>query len=229
MPFSSRRCRAVPALVSLGCAVVLFGGCGSRIPKDAHPIYPEMLSATLVDEKGTLSIVLRNCSQVELVVCDRNFYAPAEYLDVRKFPDTGRLPPEKVFAALPRFQRKEVTLSDFVPLGPGREHSLPLDLHCIRNGCSLGDTVLLSVFFKNVDPFLCSNVSVDKCDKATQDYCRMLHCIPSAALRYWYGEVHTPFRAVNLCVHAPPAAPARKSPEVVVRRSLTHPLKHKVF
>jgi hypothetical protein len=229
MPFPSRRYRTVTALVSFGCAVVLLCGCRSRIPKDAHPIYSEMLSATLVDDKGTLSIVLRNCSQTDLVVCDRNFYTPAEYLDVRKFPDTGRLPAEKVFLPVSRVQRKEVTLSDFVPLGPGRELSLPLDLRCIRNGCALGDTVLLSVFFKNIDPFLCSNVSVDKCDKATQDYCHMLHCIPSAALRYWYGEVRTQFRAVNLCKHAPPAAAARRAPEVVVRRSRTHPLKHKVF
>jgi hypothetical protein len=228
--------RVIPVMVNrakvpaIAAAAVLLFFCGPQIPKSAKaPLSADMVSATLSKDNGSLALVLRNNSPQNLTICKKNFYTPFEFLEIRKFPDSSEAPQDKIFLPLPsRFTRPEVTLSDFITLGPGKEFALPLDLRSIRNGCALGDTVLLAASFKNVDPFLCSSLNVDKCDKATQEYCRLLHCIPRASCLYWSGDVRTPFSAVHLCTYAPPRV-RKASPVVVVRRSVTHPLKRKVF
>jgi hypothetical protein len=219
------------ALVSLSCIALLVSACENKRPRTSQKPPADAIDATIAEENGRLTLVLRNKSFKELVLCQKNVYTSCECLDIRKFPDTGSLPPEKVFAEQPaQSARKEITLSDFVELGPGKTVKLPVDLGCIRDGRALGDSVFLSAFFKNVDPFSCSSLNIDKCDKATQDYCRSLHCIPNASLPYWTGEVRTPYLRVNLCASASPRVGAHRRPGVtVVRRSRTHPLKHRVF
>jgi hypothetical protein len=225
--------RAFIFLSILGTA--LFVDCEKERPPLPKKPMADDVEATLSQDGGKLSLVLQNRSIKDLVVCQRNFYLSRECLDIRKYPDTSALPPEKVFAPQGgRVVRKEITLSDFQTLGPGRTLSIPVDLSCIRNGRALGDSVFLSVFFKNVDPFSCSNLNIDKCDKATQDYCRSLHCIPNASLPYWAGEIRTPYVVVSLkgCVAAASGsagAPHRDPHVTVLRRSRSHPLKHRVF
>jgi hypothetical protein len=209
-------------------ASAFFSGCGKVEEKP-----PELLmTARLEQGDRELYLVLRNGSACEATICKRNFYDMIQCLDIRKFPDTTEFSHEQLFGKIaPSIKRAIITLDDYVTLGIGQETSIPIDLRCIAKPCRLGDTVLISVFFKNIDPNLCSKVEVNNYDKATQDYCRLLHVIPTLANRYWSGEIRTPYKPVHLCTFAPPrkVKKQRSSKITVIRRSKTHPLKHSVF
>lgn len=208
-------------------ALWLLPGCGSG-KKACVP----SLSASLVEEDKSVLLSLKNTAACEFSICTDNVYDAMACLDVRKYPDTSEFSTERVFGASPAAAKRPIiTVSDYVSLLPGQEVRVPVNLRCIPDGCRLGDTVFISVYFKNIDPLLCSKVEVAKYDKATQDYCKRLHFIPNKSLVYWAGEVRTPCLAVHLCTYAPPRPKAHKAPkkEVVLRRSRSHPLKHKVF
>ena len=210
-----------------GMLLALFGiltGC-----KEVIPPAPKKIGARLMEEGSRLMLVLHNYSVGPATICRANVYDAAASLDIRRYPDTGELPPEKVFGTRATAPKGPIiTVSDFVTLAPGQEIRVPVDLSGILNGCKLGDSVFVSVFFKNIDPFICSKVEVEKSDKATQDYCRLLHCVPMLSCSYWAGEVRTPYYCVGLCVYAPPKARQRPR-EVIVRMSRAHPIRHRVF
>ena len=216
------------SILFLPLALLLFLDCSK-----AKQVCIPAISAELAEEDGQVLIVLRNTTFCEFSVCTDNAYDAMACLDVRKYPDTAEFPAERVFGASPTPpKRKIITVSDYTSLMPGQEVKVPVNMRCIPNGCRLGDSVLVSVYFKNVDPLSCSKVEVGRCDKATQDYCKRVHFVPNSTLTYWAGEVRTPYRTLRLCTYAPPRPKARTrkaSKEVVVRRSRTHPLKHKVF
>jgi hypothetical protein len=209
-------------------ACTFFSGCGKLEEK-----LPALsVSAFLEEGDKQLSLALRNTSACEVTVCKRNFYDMVECLDIRKFPDTAEFSQEKVFGKqAPGIKRAIITLDDFITLGIGQVARIPLDLRCIAAPCRLGDSVLISVFFKNIDPHLCSKVEVNNYDKATQDYCRLLHVIPTLANRYWSGEIRTPYKPVHLCAFATPkpVKTKRSTRVTVIRKSRTHPLDHPVF
>ena len=207
-------------------AISLLAGCGGSGKKTCVPA----ISADLVEENGQAFVSLRNTSLCEFSICTDNAYDDAASLDVRRYPDTAELPSERVFGASPQPQKRGIiTVSDYVSMAPGQEIRVPVNLRCIPDGCRLGDTVFVSVYFKNVDPIACSKVAVGKLDKATQDYGKRLHFVPNTTLTYWAGEVRTPYRALRLCTYAPPRPKVRASRVTVLRQSRTHPLKHKVF
>jgi hypothetical protein len=190
------------------------------------------VTASLEEGDNQLFLALRNTSACEITVCKRNFYDMVECIDIRRFPDTAEFSQEQIFGKqAPGIKRAIITLDDFTTLGLGQVTRIPLDLRGIAAPCKLGDTVFISAFFKNIDPYLCSKVDVNNSDKATQDYCRLLHVIPTLANHYWSGEIRTPYKPVHLCAFArPKAANKKRSAKVtVIRRSRTHPLNHKVF
>ena len=173
---------------------LIAAGCGKT-----HPQEPPGISARLLEEQGRLLLVLHNISGKELMLCRRNFYLPLEYIDIKHYPDTAQQSFEQVFGKKPCIvKRKNVTLSDFVLLPPDREVRLPVDLRCVNKGCSLGDTVLISVRFMNIDPFICSRIEVKKYKPEIQEYCELFHYVPNKNLFYWVGEVKTPFYAYAL-------------------------------
>jgi hypothetical protein len=219
------------ALISsiLALALPFCTGCGGKQEEKLPALF---ITAHLEEGDEQLLLVLRNGSTCEATVCKRNFYDMVECLDIRRFPDTAELSQEQVFGKkVPGIKRAIITLDDFITLGIGQEARIPLDIRCIAAPCRLGDTVLISVFFKNIDPHLCSKVEVNDYDKATQDYCRLLHVIPTLANRYWSGEIRTPYMPVHLCAFASPRAvkKQRSTKVTVIRKSRTHPLDHKVF
>ena len=221
--------RATGIFFTLIIASPFFFNCGKKVEEKPPGLF---ITARVEEGNRQLFLVLRNGSTCEATVCKRNFYDMIQCLDIRKFPDTAEFPREKLFGKkVPGIKRAIITLDDFVTLGMGQETRLPIDIRCIARPCRLGDTVLISVFFKNIDPHLCSKVEVNNCDKATQDYCKLLHVIPTLANRYWSGEIRTPYRPVHLCAFAPPKVVNKKrsSKVTVIRRSRTHPLKRKVF
>jgi hypothetical protein len=203
-------------------------GCGKPVEKP--PLL--LLRADLLEEGKQLFLVLRNESTRDITVCKRNFYDNIECLDIRRFPDTAEFTDEQLFGKrITRTERPIITLEDFIKLDIAQEARLPIDLGCIPNGCKIGDSVFISVFFKNIDPGLCSKVEVGSCDKATQDYCKLLHVIPTLDNTYWSGEVRTTYHRLNLCTFIPKkkVKRSRKTRVRVLRRSKTHPLDHKVF
>jgi hypothetical protein len=191
-----------------------------------------VLTARLAEENNLLNLVLRNGSECELTICKHNFYDAVACLDVRHYPDTSEFMTERVFGKnVPAIKQRIITLDDFCKLPTGQETRIPLDLRCIAAHCRLGDTVFIAAFFKNIDPSLCSKVLVVNYDKATQDYCKLLHVIPTLENNYWSGEVKTGYLPVKLCKYAPPKSKKKrgKSKVRVLRRSRTHPLNHQVF
>jgi hypothetical protein len=211
------------------CIVLFCSGCGGKIEEKLPELF---VTARLEVGDRQVFLVIRNESTCEATICKRNFYDMVECLDIRRFSDTAEFSEEKVFGKkIPGIKRTIITLDDFITLGIGKETRLPLDLRCIVAPCRLGDSVLLSVFFKNIDPYICSKVEVNNSDKATQDYCRLLHVIPTLANRYWSGEIRTPYKPVHLCAFAPPKPATRKrsTKVTVIRKSKKHPLDHKVF
>ncbi|MBN1129118.1 MAG: hypothetical protein JXA71_09030 [Chitinispirillaceae bacterium] len=217
---------STPFMLIAGALFLL--GCDAP-PEEKMPL---TLTARLVEENGVCNLVVRNDSKGELTVCKRNFYDAVSCLDVRRFPDTAEFGTEQVFGrnALPA-KREIITLDDYCRLAPGQEARVPLDLRPIAAHCRLGDTVYLAAFYKNIDPALCSRVQVHGLDKAVQDYCRLLHVIPTLDNHYWSGEIRTPYLPVNLCKYAPKksAVQRRSSKARVIRRSKTHPLDRPVF
>jgi hypothetical protein len=219
--------RFITSLVRLLFPLLVLLGCGK--PEVQKPLL--IFTARLAEGNGLLNLVLHNESACEATICRRNFYDMVECLDVRRFPDTAEFSPEQVFGKKsPGIKRSIITLDDYLKIGTGQEITLPLDLRCIAAPCKLGDSVFVSVFFKNIDPTLCSKVEVGSYDKATQDYCRLLHVIPTLANNYWSGEIRTSYY-VHLCTYAPPKSSTkrRSSKVTVIRRSTSHPLDHKVF
>ena len=194
------------------------------------------LTAALEQNSGQLCLTLHNASTCEVTVCKRNFYDMIECLDVRRFPDTAEFTPEQIFGKrIPGIKRPIITVDDFVKIGIGQDFTIPLDLRCIAAPRKLGDTAFISIFFKNIDPHLCSKVDVKNYDKAIQDYCKLLHVIPTLEHRYWWGEIRTPYLAVNMHAFAPPTIAKkqgkqrRSSKVTILRKSRTHPLKQPVF
>ena len=127
--------------------------------------------------------------------------------------------------------RTIITMDEFESIDTGKELRLPVDLRPVRNDAGRGAPVLIRVYFKNIDPFSCSRVDVANYDKATQNYCGLLHYVPNRELHYWAGEVRTPYLPVKLSryVKRHKQAVKKRARAVVVRRSKTHPLKKKVF
>ncbi|MBN2036011.1 MAG: hypothetical protein JW768_04645 [Chitinispirillaceae bacterium] len=208
--------------------VLLFAGCSK--PAVKPPLL--VLRAHIEEEGKNLFLVLHNESTRDITICTRNFYDKIECLDIRAFPDTAEIPDERLFGkGVQRTTQDIITLDDFIRLDIGQETRIPVDLSGIYRGCKLGDSVFISVFFKNIDPVLCSKVEVENHDKATQDYCKLLHVIPTRANTYWSGEVRTPYYRINPCAFAPKKTykKQRTSKVRVLRKSKTHPLKHKVF
>jgi hypothetical protein len=183
-------------LLTLGTALLLLiPGCGKTPPQE-----PLGITVELADDQGQLLLVVHNCSGKELMFCRRNFYLPLDYIDIRHYPDTAALPFEKIFGKKPCVvKRKDVTVSDFVALPPNEAVRLPVDLRCVRNGCSLGDTVFIAVRFMNVDPFICSRLEIKKFKADIQHYCELFHYIPNKDANYWVGEVKTPYFAYSFC------------------------------
>jgi len=178
----------------LGVSIVLLlSGCGHT-----HPQEPYALTARLAEERGRLILVLKNISGKEQMICRRNFYLPLDYIDIKHYPDTTELTFERVFGKKPCVvKRKNVTMSDFVSLPPDQEMRLPVDLRCVNRSSSMGDTVLVSVRFMNIDPFICSRIEVKKYKPEIQEYCELFHYVPDKALHYWTGEVKTPYFAYS--------------------------------
>lgn len=193
---------------------------------------PAVVTARLVEENHRLFLVLRNASDSALVICKRNFYDPIQCLDVRKTGDTTEYPSEFLFGGVRSgMMRTMITQDEFEPLDTGKEMRLPVDLRPVRKDAGAGRPVLISVYFKNIDPFCCSRVDVANYEKAVQNYCQLMHYVPNRSLRYWTGEVRTPYLPVNLSyyVQRQKQTVKKRSQTVVVRRSRTHPLKRKVF
>jgi hypothetical protein len=187
----SMKTAAVAGVLSLMALslVLLQNGCGQT-----HPQEPFALTANLTEERGRLILVLKNISGKEQMLCRRNFYLPLDYIDIKRYPDTTELTFERIFGKKPCVvKRKNVTMSDFVSLPPNQEARLPVDLRCVNRSSSLGDTVLVSVKFMNVDPFICSRIEVKKYKPEVQEYCELFHYVPDKALHYWSGEVKTPY------------------------------------
>jgi hypothetical protein len=209
--------------VAIAVLCVSCGGKKERLPP---------LTAQLLEENGQLLLVLRNNSDSAFVICKRNFYDPIQCLDIRKTADTTPYSTDFLFGGVQSgVIRAIITMDDFVSLDIGREMRLPVDLRPVRKDAGAGRPVLISVYFKNIDPFACSRVDVTGYDKATQNYCTLMHYVPNRKLNYWTGEVRTPYLPVNLSryVQQQKQVIKKRSRAVVVRRSRTHPLKYKVF
>jgi hypothetical protein len=206
---------------------VVFVACG-KVKKDLLP----PITARLVEENRQLVLVLRNNSDSAFVICKRNFYDPIQCLDIRKLSDTTEYSTEFLFGGVQSgVIRTIITMDEFETLDTGREMRLPVDLRPVRKDAGAGRPVLISVYFKNIDPFSCSRVDVSSYDKMTQNYCKLMHYVPNRTLRYWTGEVRTAYLPVNLgryMLHRQQVI-KKRTQAVVVRRSRTHPLRRKVF
>lgn len=190
------------------------------------------ITANLVEESKQLFLVLRNNSDSSYVICKRNFYDPIQCLDIRKTSDTTEYSTEFLFGGVRSgVIRTIITIDEFESLDTGKEMRIPVDLRPVRKDAGAGRPVLIGVYFKNIDPFACSRVDVSSYDKATQNYCKLMHYIPNRNWHYWTGEVRTPYLPVNLSryVQRQKQAVKKRSQTVVIRRSRTHPLKKKVF
>jgi hypothetical protein len=190
------------------------------------------ITANLVEENHQLYIVLHNNSDTCFVVCRRNFYDPIQCLDVRRASDTAEFSTELLFGGVQSgVIRTIITMDDFVTLDTGKETRLPVDLRPVRKDVGMGGPVLISVYFKNIDPFVCSRVGVGNYDKMIQNYCKLLHFVPNRLLHYWAGEVRTPYLPVNLRYYVvrQQTAVKKRSQAVIVRQSRTHPLRRRVF
>jgi hypothetical protein len=224
-----RRVPLLPQLLFLALAVSVVCvsvSCGGKKER------PPAVTARLREEGGRLFLVLRNNADSALVICKRNFYDPIQCLDIRKMSDTTEYSTEFLFGGVQSgVIRTIITMDEFVSLDTGGEMRLPVDLRPVRKDAGAGRPVLLRVYFKNIDPFACSRVDVANYDKATQNYCKLMHFIPNRRLNYWVGEVRTLYLPVNLSryVQRHKQAVKKRSRAVVVRRSRTHPLKKKVF
>jgi hypothetical protein len=199
------------------------GGKKERLPP---------ITAQLLEENGQLFLVLRNNADSAFVICKRNFYDPIQCLDIKHISDTTGYSTDLLFGGVQSgVIRPIITMDEFVSLDTGREMRLPVDLRPVRKDVGAGHPVLISVYFKNIDPFACSRVDVAGYDKATQNYCTLMHYVPNRSWRYWIGEVRTPYLPVNLSryVQRHKQIIKKRSQAVVVRRSRTHPLRHKVF
>jgi hypothetical protein len=193
---------------------------------------PPAVAATLVEEKGRLYLVLRNIADTALVICTRNFYDPIQCLDIKRMSDTTEYSTAVLIGGAHAVARRTIiTRDEFVSLDTARELRLRVDMRYVRRDAGAGRPVLVRVYFKNIDPFNCSRVNIGSHDKATQNYCRLMHYVPSGTHNYWVGEVRTDYLAVKLgrYVKRYRKAAKKRSREVVVRRSRTHPLKKKVF
>jgi hypothetical protein len=211
-------------------AAVLCVSCGGK--KERLP----PITAQLIEENRQLFLVLRNHADSALVICTRNFYDPIQCLDIRNISDTTGYSTDLLFGGVQAgVVRTIITMDEFVSLDTGRELRLPVDLRPVRKNPAAGRPVLISVYFKNIDPFACSRVDVSSYDKATQNYCTLMHYVPNRSWRYWIGEVRTPYLPVNLSYFVQQQqkkkilAIKKRTRAVVVRRSRTHPLNHKVF
>ena len=221
----------LPALLLVALAVaVLCVSCRGKKERLAP------LTAQLIEENRQLSLVLRNNADSAFVICTRNYYDPIQCLDIRSISDTTQYSTELLFGGVQSgVIRTIITMDEFVPLDPGKELRLPVDLRPVRKDAGAGRPVLISVYFKNIDPFACSRVDVDGYDKAIQNYCTLMHYVPNRKLNYWIGEVRTPYVPVNLYRYVQKQqqlqkqAVKKRSQAVVVRRSRIHPLRHKVF
>jgi len=208
-------------------AALLLVSCG----KGKKEKLPD-ITARLVEENHQLAIVLHNNSDTAFVICKRNFYDPIQCLDVRRASDTTEFSTELLFGGVQSgVIRTIITMDDFLPLDTGAELRLPVDLRPVRKDAGEGRPVLISVYFKNIDPFACSRVDVANYDKMIQNYCKLLHFVPNRQLHYWTGEVRTPYLPVNLRSYMvrQQIAVKKRSKAVVVRQSRTHPLRRKVF
>ncbi|MBN2189042.1 MAG: hypothetical protein JW699_06280 [Chitinispirillaceae bacterium] len=215
------------ALVSAAAFIFLLMSCGKE-----NKELPPAVTARLVEEKGRLHLVLRNNADSSLVICKRNFYDPIQCLDIRRTSDTTEYSTEFLFGGVQSgVIRAIITMDEFVSLDTAQELRLPVDLRPVRKDAGAGRPVLIRVFFKNIDPFACSRVDVANYDKATQNYCKLMHYVPNRRLNYWAGEVRTPYLPVNLSryIQRHKQAVKKRSRTVVVRRSRTHPLRKKVF
>lgn len=214
----------IAAVCGAFCLVSCGGGEKEKLPS---------ITAKLVEENHHLSIVLHNNSDTCFVICKRNFYDPIQCLDVRRASDTTEFSTGLLFGGVQSgVMRTIITMDDFVNLDTGQELRLPVDLRPVRKDVGAGKPVLVSVYFKNIDPFACSRVDVMNYDKMTQNYCKLLHFVPNRSLHYWIGEVRTHYLPVNLryyVVRQQKIAKKRAPREIVVRRSRTNPLKRKVF
>jgi hypothetical protein len=223
--FSSRSIFTLVLAMAGGAA--LFTGCG----RGNHERLPS-ITANLIEEEKQLFLVLHNNSDTAFVICKRNFYDPIQCLDIRRLPDTIEFPTEELFGGvLSGVVRSIVTLDDFATLDTGQTMRLPVDLRPVKKDVAPGQMVLARVYFKNIDPFFCSRVDVAKYDKSIQNYCKLMHYVPNRTLRYWVGEVRTPYIPLNLSVYVQrhQQTVRKKYAPVVVRRSRTHPLTKKVF
>ena len=214
-------------LVTFAVFCVSCGGKKERLPP---------ITAQLLEENGQLFLVLRNNADSSFVICKRNFYDPIQCLDIRNISDTTGYSTDILFGGVQSgVIRTIITMDEFVSLDTGREMRQPVDLRPVRKDVGAGRPVLISVYFKNIDPFACSRVDVAGYDKAIQNYCTLMHYVPNRKLNYWTGEVRTPYLPVNLYryvsrnVQQQKKAIKKRSETVVVRRSRTHPLRHKVF
>jgi hypothetical protein len=229
MKVSAQRLAVVllAALVAATAFAILFASCGKEKRERLPPI-----TARLMEEKRQLFLVLRNNSDSQIVICKRNFYDPIQCLDVRKASDTSEFSTELLFGGVQGgVIRTIITVDDFVPLDTGRELRLPVDLRPVRRDVGAGRPVLISVYFKNIDPFACSRVDVANFDKMTQIYCTLMHYVPNRKLHYWTGEVRTAYCPVNLSYYVQRRQQAikKRSQPVMIRRSGKHPLTKKVF
>lgn len=191
--------KTIPAVMDFSAAlisiVLILSGCGKT-----HPEEPFAITAYLTEERGRLLLVLHNISGKEFQVCKRNFYLPLDYIDIKRFPDTTEFTFSRIFGKKPCvIKRKNVTMSDFVSLPPDQEIRLPVDLRCVNKGCSLGDTVLISVRFMNIDPFICSRLEVKKYKPEIQEYCELFHFVPNKNENYWSGEIKTRYVPYSFC------------------------------
>jgi hypothetical protein len=214
-------------VIVLICGMALWVDCG----KNRKALLPPV-TARLVEEPGHLYIVLRNNSDSAFVICTRNFYDPIQCLDIRGLPDTTEFPTEILFGGvLGGVVRSIVTVDDFVTLDTGQEMRLPVDMRPVKKDMAPGRKVLMRVYFKNIDPFCCSRVDVANFDKSIQNYCKLMHYVPNRKLRYWVGEVRTPYSGINLgaYVRRHQQQVRKKSEPVLIRRSWSHPLTKKVF
>jgi hypothetical protein len=205
----------------------LFVACGKEKKERLSPV-----TARLVEENRQLILVLRNNSDSSFVICKRNFYDPIQCLDIRKISDTTEYSTEFLFGGVQSgVIRAIITVDDFELLDTGREMRLPVDLRPVRKDAGAGGPVLISVYFKNIDPFSCSRVDVANFDKMTQNYCRLMHYVPNRNWHYWTGEVRTSYLPIYLrrYVLRHQQAIKKKPQAVVVRRSRIHPLRKKVF
>lgn len=215
----------IPLAAIIVTAIFMTCGKGGKTP--LPPI-----TARLIEENGQMFVVLRNNADSAFVICKRNFYDPIQCLDIRRPPDTTEFPTELLFGGvLSGVVRSIITVDDFATLDTGAELRLPVDLRPVKTDVAPGQPVLIRVYFKNIDPFSCSRVDVANFDKSIQNYCGLMHYVPNRTLRYWVGEVRTPYSSINLSVYVQQHRQAVKKhyEPVVVRRNRAHPLKKKVF